>query len=141
MHQLGENHVANWKGCPKNPINLKKLNSVQKPVIFNKKSINGVRKRNSFADVTRPYPRNNQSEISSASESQKPKFQPEEFPPPSNQDNNTNSQTPSIPTSHNLVLIIEKLKEIETKLQNITNMANNPAIPLNFLKSLLNVKD
>ena len=56
MHQLGENHVANWKGCPKNPINLKKLNSVQKPVIFNKKSINGVRKRNSFADVTRPCP-------------------------------------------------------------------------------------
>ena len=82
-----------------------------------------------------------QSEISSASESQKSKFQPEEFPPLSNLDNKTNSPTPSIPNSHDLDLIIEKLKEIETRLQNIINLANNPAIPLNFLKSLLNVKD
>ena len=82
-----------------------------------------------------------QSEISSASESQKSKFQPGEFLPLPNLDNKTNSPTPSIPNSHDLDLIIEKLKEIETRLQNIINLANNPAIPLNFLKSLLNIKD
>ena len=136
-----DNHVANWKGCPKNPLNLKKLNTIQKSENASKKSNNSVRKGNSFADVTRPSPSFSQSEISSASESRNTKFQPEEFPPLPNLDNKTNSSTPNIPNSHNLDLVIEKLKEIETRLQNIIKLANNPAIPLNFLKSLLNIED
>ena len=50
------------------------------------------------------------------------------------------SQPPSIPNTENLGTIIKKLKEIETVLTNIIKLANNPTIPLDFLKRLLNVK-
>ena len=40
----------------------------------------------------------------------------------------------------NLDLIMSKLREIETILTNIIKLASNPALPLDFLKGLHNVK-
>ena len=49
------------------------------------------------------------------------------------------SQPPSIPNTENLDTIIQKVKEIEILLTNIISLANNPAIPLDFLRGLVNL--
>ena len=75
--------------------------------------------------------------ISPASTQQIPILSPENFSPMQNSYNSNFSQSPSIPNTENLDSVIQKLKEIETLLTNIINLANNPAIPLNFLKDLV----
>ena len=74
--------------------------------------------------------------VSPASIQQSLTLSPENFPLLQNS-NNLNF---SIPNTENLDIIINKLKEIETVLNNIIKLAKNSAIPLDFPKGLLNVK-
>ena len=109
----------------KNSRNIKKTAPVQ-----NSLALHAVREGTSFADVTKPFSHceigNN---ISPASIQQSLNLSSENFPPLQNSNNVTILQSLSILNIDNLDININKLKEIETLLTNIINLAKNISVP------------